>query len=150
MGEIFRQLPSREIPDMARLACGMEGCTQQTRRECGRDETELAHETCLSLASSCERASRSVHHKYLFFTIKPRLSSSRRCHRPVSCEFSNLFLLHYPILQTTVWLPALPLTLHLLHLYTTITASSLLTHPPANMRFSYALVALIGAAHAMV
>lgn len=57
MDEIFRQLPSREIPDMARLACGMEG-----RRVKDTDGTRRGWPTIqrLSLALSKEQCVRGL------------------------------------------------------------------------------------------
>lgn len=49
--EIFRQVPSREIPDMARLDGGMEGWTEERDgQRWERDETGMAHDTRPSLA----------------------------------------------------------------------------------------------------
>lgn len=49
MDEIFRQVPSREIPDMARLDDGRDGGTEESEGY-GRDETGMAHDTRPSLA----------------------------------------------------------------------------------------------------
>lgn len=52
MDEIFRQVPSREIPDMARLD-GRDGGTEERgieRESWERDETGMAHDTRPSLA----------------------------------------------------------------------------------------------------
>lgn len=51
--EIFRQVPSREIPDMARLDGGMEGWTEgRDGQRWERDETGMAHDTRPSVAPS--------------------------------------------------------------------------------------------------